>query len=639
MTPAPARCLACMLACWGVHAQASVQADTSTVQLKQLSIEELMSIEVTSVSKRPERLSETASAIQVIAADDIRRAGASSLPEALRLATNLEVAQVDSRRWAISARGLNTDTANQLLVMIDGRSLYTPRVAGVFWEVQDTLMEDIERIEVISGPGAALWGANAVNGVINITTRSAHDTQGLLFSGGAGNELRDFQSIRYGGTLGSTDFDYRFYAKHQERDGPVRPNGDDVAGGWWLNQGGFRIDGALSGSDTLTLQGDLYDGRYRAQNLNAIDARGRNLLARWSHEFSSSSALQLQLYYDFTHRDASNALSERLDTYDVDLQHHLAVGERHALTWGLGYRLYDNDLFDFGSNQRYIPAQRTSRLYSGLIQDQIELRRDWHLTLGSKFEHNDYTGFEFQPSIRLAWLLSPQQTLWGAISRAVRTPARADREQYQPRDPPYTRLGNDTFESEELLAYELGYRVQPTARVSASIAGFYDDYDKLRSVERVDPASPTPTMIGNGQQGRSYGVEISVDYRVTDWWRLHFGDTEIRIHIRPRPGSTDFSYGANESFDPEHQLSLRSSFDLPRDIQIDAAYRHISRIDHQNVPAYGELDLRLGWWVLHNLELSLTGRNLLHARHAEFGAVNNRSEIERSIYGKLMWKF
>ncbi|MGC3981844.1 MAG: TonB-dependent receptor [Steroidobacteraceae bacterium] len=605
--------------------------------LKKLSVEELLNIEVTSVSKRPERLAETASAIQVITADDIRRSGATSLPEALRLASNLEVAQIDSRRWAISARGLNTDTANELLVMIDGRSLYTPRLAGVFWDVQDTLLEDVERIEVISGPGATLWGANAVNGVINITTKNARDTQGLMVGGATGNELRDFAGIRFGGRAGSSDFNYRVYAKHQFRDGPVLANGNDVTGGWRLNQGGFRFDGNLNSGDELTMQGDVYDGRYAQLAAADVRVKGRNLLTRWSHSTDDTSDFQLQLYYDYTYRDTPGVVAEDLDTYDFDFQHRLALNT-NTLIWGLGYRFYDSDTSKFGA-QAYLPPERKLKLFSGFVQDEIELHPTLHLTLGTKLEHNDYTGFEFQPSGRLAWRPTAQQTLWSAISRAVRTPARVDRDQYSPGSPPYTRIGNDSFESEKLLAYELGYRLQPTARLSLAIASFYDQYDKIRSIERVNPATASPTVIGNGQQGHSYGGEFTAEYSMTDWWRLRLADTEIRISLRPSAGSTDFSYGANESFDPEHQLSLRSAFDLPRNIQIDASYRHISRIANQNVPAYGEMDVRLGWRALNNLELSLVGQNLLHAHHAEFGAGTARREIERSWYGKLVWSY
>lgn len=634
-----------MLSCIAEHALAqplsastSVDDTTQTNTLKKLSMEELLNIEVTSVSKRPEKLSTTASAIQVITQEDIRRSGATSLPEALRLASNLEVAQIDTRRWAISARGLNTETANELLVLIDGRSLYTPRLAGVFWDVQDTLMEDIERIEVISGPGATLWGANAVNGVINITTKNAKDTQGFLVAGGGGDELRNFGSLRYGGTTESSDISYRVYAKHVDHDGPVLSSGIDVAGGWRMDQGGFRADGALSSSDMLTVQGDIYRGEFQQTTAAAAVADGNNLLLRWSHVVNANSDFQLQLYHDFTHRDTPGLVSEKLHSYDIDFQHRLTMNPRNNIVWGIGYRLYQSDTYNF-AGQFYLPPQLTSHLFNGFIQDEITLTDQLHLTLGTKIEHNYYTGFEFQPSIRLAWMASPRQTVWGAVSRAVRTPARNDRDLFTPGTPPYTRLANSNFVSEELLAYELGYRAQPLSQLSVAAALFYDDYDKLRSIEMVNPPASSPTIIGNGQAGHSYGAELSAEYRITDWWRLRLADTEIRIHIHPRPGSTDVSYGRNESFDPPHQVSLRSALDLPFGLQFDASYRHISRVVNSNVPAYGELDLRLAWQLKTNLELSITGQNLLHAHHAEFGTGNARREIERSAYGKLLWRF
>lgn len=624
-----------------LHCAYSQDLATSSAALKKLSIEELLNvnIEVTSVSKRPEKLFETASAVQVISHDDIQRAGATSLPEALRLASNLEVAQINARQWAVSARGLLTDTSNELLVMIDGRSLYMPRLAGVFWDVQDTLLEDVDRIEVISGPGATLWGANAVNGVVNIITKSAKDTQGALAVAATGNELQDMGALRYGGTIGASDFNYRVYAKHQDRDGPLDANGAALRGGWGSSQGGFRVDGSVGTTDALTVQGDLYTAHYAQPVTTDVVARGGNVLGRWSRTLSQTSALNLQLYYDHTYRDTPNVARDELSTYDIDFEHRFVWNSRHNVVWGAAYRFYDNDTHGEGA-VLYIPAEQKLTLFSGFVQDEIGLFHD-HLkfTAGTKIEHNDYTGFEVQPSVRLAWLIDAKQTLWSAVSRAVRTPARTDREQYAPTNPPYVRVGNDSFVSEELIAYELGYRIQPSSRLSLALATFYDDYDKLRSYERVNAAVPIPTTVGNGQQGKSYGAEFTADYHLTDWWRLRLADTEIRISIRPRPGSTDVSYGANESFDPRQQVSLRSSFDLPHGLSLDVAYRHVSKLSHQNTPAYGEMDLRLGWQLRSNIELSFDGQNLLHRAHAEFIGAGGVRQIERSLYGKLLWSF
>jgi iron complex outermembrane receptor protein len=606
--------------------------------LKKLSVEELMDIEVTSVSKRPERLSETASAIQVITQEDIHRSGATRLPEALRLASNLEVAQVDSRQWAISARGFNNTLANKMLVLIDGRTVYTPLFAGVFWDVQDTLLEDIDRIEVISGPGATQWGANAVNGVINVITKHSKGTQGALLEGGGGTELRGFGGMRYGGAL-APNLHYRVYGKYFDRDSTVLPNGQDATDDWHMGQGGFRMDWNASEANLITVQGDYYEGRIAQPGADDIAVSGGNVIGRWSHTISEASELKLQVYFDQTHRNIPGTFAEDLNTYDVDFQHRFPLGERHDIVWGLGYRLIDDDVGNTPA-LAFLPSQVSRQWFSTFGQDEIALVKDrLHLTLGTKIEHNDYTGFEFQPSGRLAWRVNQQQTLWAAISRAVRTPSRIDREFFVPGSPPFAIAGGPDFDSETLLAYELGYRVQPLPRLALTLAVFYNDYDNIRSLEQVNPPLPIPQVLANEQEGESYGAELTADYRVTDWWRLRAGYTELRIDIRPKPGSTDTTAGSNESHDPERYFSLRSSLDLPGHWELDAAFRYVSRIENQQVPAYGELDVRLGWRPRPELEFSIVGQNLLHDHHAEFGNVAMRREIERGVYGTVLWRF
>jgi iron complex outermembrane receptor protein len=617
---------------------APVQEQSSVAKLKKMRLQELMDIEVSSVSRRPEKLSETASAIQVITEEDIRRSGATSLPEALRLASNLEVAQVDSRQWAISARGFNNTTANKMLVMIDGRTVYTPLYAGVFWDVQDTLLEDIDRIEVISGPGATLWGANAVNGVINVTTRSAKDTKGLLVTGGAGAELRGLSGVRYGGRL-SSNAHYRVYGKFFHRDSAVFPNGRDALNDWHMGQGGFRFDWDASKVNLFTLQGDYYSGRIAQPGAADTVVDGGNVIGRWSHTFSERSDLKLQMYYDRTHRRISNAFAEVLNTYDVDFQHRFPLGERQNVVWGLGYRFIKDDIGN-SPGLAFLPPQVSRQWLSGFVQDEIALVKDrLHLTLGTKIERNAYTGIEYQPSSRLDWKLNQHQTIWAAVSRAVRTPSRIDRELFVPARPPFLLAGGPTFDSEELLAYELGYRIQPYQRLSLSLATFYNAYNNLRSIEQVNPPARLPVVIGNGLKGESYGAEFTGDYRVAERWRLRAGYTELQIHIRLKPGSTDTTLGSGESHDANRQFFLRSSLDLPRHIELDSTFRYVSRITNQSVPAYGELDLRLGWRPNPSLEFSLVGQNLLHNQHVEFGSPNARREIERSMYGKVIWRF
>ena len=619
------------------HQALAQQPDSAAQALKTLSIEELMNLEVTSVSKRPERLTQTASAIQVITQENIRRSGASSLAEALRIATNLQVAQVDSRQWAISARGFNGTTANKLLVLVDGRTVYTPLFSGVFWDVQELPLADIDRIEVISGPGATLWGSNAVNGVINVITKNANDSQGLFLSGGAGTELRGFGTARYGGALGS-GVHYRIYGRGFARNPTALPTGQDATDDWHLGQGGFRLDWDASAVNRVTLHGDLYDGRIAQPSAGDIAVSGGNVMAKWSRTLSATSTLTAQLYYDRTHRDIPGTFGEDLDIYDVDLQHQVRLGARHDLVWGFGYRLI-NDHVANSAALAFLPAHVARQWFTGFVQDEIALVPDrLHMALGTKLEHNDYTGVEIQPSGRVNWTLSPSTTLWTAVSRAVRTPSRIDRELFAPGQPPFFLAGGPTFHSEEELAYELGYRHQHGA-LALSVATFYNRYHGLRSLEQVNPPAASPIVIANGQEGESFGAELTADYWLTSGWRLRAGYTELRVHIWPNPGSTDTSRGAAESHTPDRQLFLHSSADLPAHLRFDASFRAIDDITNQQVPAYAELNAKLTWQATANLGLSIVGQNLLHRRHAEFGAPATRREIERGVYGLVQWRF
>ena len=616
----------------------SVAQEPDTVgDLKSLSIEQLMNLEVSSVSRRPERLTQAASAIQVITQEDIRRSGASSLPEALRLAPNLQVAQIDSRQWAIGARGFNGTTANKLLVLIDGRTVYTPLYSGVFWDAQDIPLPDIDRIEVISGPGATLWGANAVNGVINVITKDSSDTQGFFLSGGGGTELNGLGTVRYGGELGS-DARYRIYGRGFARDAAVLPGGQDAGDDWHFEQGGFRMDWDASDNDRVTLQGDLYDGRIDQPSASDIGVSGGNVLAKWSRMISETSNLAAQLYYDRTHRDIPDTFGEDLDTYDLELQHTLRLGARHDMVWGLGYRLIGDHVIN-SEALAFLPADVTRQWFTGFVQDEIAVApNQLHIVVGTKVEHNDYTGFEIQPSARVNWTLSTSGTLWGAVSRALRTPSRIDRELFAPAQPPYAIAGGPNFQSEEELAHELGYRHQ-RASLALSVATFYNRYHGLRSVEQVNPPDPFPVVLGNGQDGESYGVEVTADYWITRQWSLRVGYTELRVHVWPNPGSTDTSRGSAESNAPDRQFFLHSSVDLPARLRLDAGFRAIDDLSFQQVPAYAELNAKITWQPTANLGLSVVGLNLLHRRHAEFGAPASRREIERGALAMVEWSF
>ncbi|SPE52266.1 TonB-dependent receptor plug [Verrucomicrobia bacterium] len=625
---------------------------------KQMSLEELMNLDVTSVSKTPEPYGQAPAAIQVITSDEIRRFGASSIPEALRLADNLDVAQASSLSWDISARGFNSSVGNKLLVLMDGRTVYTPLLSGVIWNVQDYLLEDLDRIEVISGPGGTLWGANAVNGVINIVSKNAKDTQGFYAEAGGGTFLEDFVGVRYGGTLASNVY-FRVYGKYFDRGSEVFTNGADAGDSWNRGQGGFRIDAEASTQNLFTLQGDVYGGNthVRPGGVGTPEADGRasggNLLGRWSHIFSEDSDLNVQMYYDRTHLAApfqsfstlipAGTLFDDLDTFDLQFQHRFLWGNRQQIIWGGEYR-FTHDVVGEAPLVAFLPPTLDQNLYSGFLQDEIKLRERLFLTLGSKLEHYDYTGFEVEPNGRLRWDITDRQMLWGAVSRAVRTPARYDHDLYEP-NPNYFLLlaGNSNFVSETVVAYELGYRAQLGQKVSGSLSAFYNDYDHLRSLNAV-PGTSAVTF-ENHLRAHTGGFELSADYQALDWWRLHGGYDLLKEDFIIGPGG-DLNQGRNEAADPQNQFFFRSSMDLPWHTKFDAALRWIDTVHNNSgpapgaVPSYAELDVRLAWQVTKNLELSLVGQNLLHDHHPEAGFPNASQEaIQRSVYGKMSFRW
>jgi iron complex outermembrane receptor protein len=606
---------------------------TSAAELKRLSLEALMNQDVTVVARRPEKLSATPSAVQVITGQDIHRSGATSLPEALRLAPNLEVAQVNSHDWAISARGFNNTLANKLLVMIDGRTVYTPLDAGVFWDAQNVLLDDIDRIEVVSGPGGALWGANAVNGIINIVTKSARDTQGLLIEGGGGSLLQDFGAVRYGGSNGTNLF-YRVYAQRFDRNATVFPNGTEANDSWDMSQGGFRMDWYPSEANTVTLQGDDYSGS-EAGLAGDTFVDGQNMLGRWSHMISDTSDLSLQAYFDRTWREIPNSFAEDLKTYDVDFQFRFALGAQQSVTWGAGYRLMQDEVKN-RPQLAFIPPNKNMQLFSGFVQDEITLFPDrLRLTLGTKLEHNDFSGFEVQPSARLAWMPSEGHTFWGAVSRAVRSPSRIDSD-FEATVGPTTILGNRNFDSETVLAYEAGYRVRLLDPLSLSLATFYNDYHDLRSLNAA-PSVPNEFIIGNGFNGQTWGMELSGTYQAAGWWRLRAGYTYLNKALWAN--QLNVTPSVREGNDPENQVLIQSILDLPAHFQFDAVGRYVDTLANPHVPSYVTFDLRLAWQWKEHLEFSVVGQNLWDNQHPEFGAAATRQEIPRSVFGKVAYSF
>ncbi len=620
------------LASAGVGAQPMRVAD-----LADLSIEELGNIQITSVSKHSERLADAPASIFVITGEDIRRSGANRLPEALRLAPNLEVARINASSYAISARGFNQPSgiANKLLVLIDGRTVYTPLFSGVFWDAQDVMLEDVERIEVISGPGATLWGANAVNGVINVITRRASDTQGTFAYAQSGNLERGY-GARYGGALGEGG-SYRIYGRSFDIFNTSNTSGASASDGWSKRQVGFRTDWGTS-ANGFTLQGDAYRGSLDQALGDDSSISGNNLLGRWNRDLAGWGQLQIQSYFEHTERDIPGTFAERLNIFDVEFQHGLRPIGAQRLTWGGGYR-YGEDRVSNSAVLAFLPANRGLRWSNVFVQDEIALGENVRLTLGAKFENNYYAGTEPLPSARLAWKLQPQRLIWAAASRAVRAPSRIDRDLFLPArtvpTPTPALDGGPDFASEVVKAFEVGYRAQPSPRASYSISRFYNIYDKLRSVE------PTPAgdvVLSNKMEGTGDGLEAWGSYQAASNWRLGAGAFFLRQRLRPKPDSGDPNVAAAGN-DPAHQWLLRSSLDLSNSTELDIRIRRVGALPNPSVPAYTAVDVRYAWRLLRELELALVGQNLFASSHAEFGNAATRSEMARGAYAKLRWTY
>ena len=638
--------------------------------LSEISLEDLMNVEVTSVSKKEQKLSQTAAAIHVITQEDIRRSGLTSIPELLRRVPGVHVARIDANKWAISARGFNSRFANKMLVLIDGRSVYTPLFSGVYWDVQDAMLEDVERIEVIRGPGATLWGANAVNGVVNIITKRAEDTQGGLVNGGFGNEEQGFGGVRYGGKIGAKAH-YRVYGKHFSRSESVSSLGNPAADSWDSSRGGTRVDWNLSPQDFLTVQGDIYRGRmnqttqphvffppYIQEVTSQTPVSGANVLSRWNHSISTQSNLSVQMYYDRTNRD-DIIIKEQRDTVDFDFQHQVALGRRHDFIWGGGYRLTSDNI----GNRAMVslnPPSRRDGLFSSFAQDEIKLVPDQlYLTVGSKFEHNNYTGFEIQPNALLRWHPRPRQTLWTAISRAVRTPSRADHDSRVvssvlpgPGGLPIVSvaMGNLNFVSESLRAHEVGYRWEARSRFSIDIATFFNVYDKIQSFEPKEPrlvVEPpmvhlqVPIHFDNMVFGETFGLEATANWQLTSRWRVAAGYTWLNAEFHKRPGSLDRATSEAEGDSPRHQFQVHSYLKLWNRLELDNSFYRLGTVEDKTIPGYNRLDARLGWRFTESLDLSVGAQNLLDPRHAEGGRLfwERTTEMKRSAYLKFTWQF
>ncbi len=652
----------CLMA--GTAAGESTETFSDT-DLTQLSLEELMLVEVTSVSKKPQNLAQAQAAIHVLSGEDLRRMGVTNVPDALRLVPGLQVAKIDANKWAVSSRGFNDRFANKLLVMIDGRSVYTPLFAGVYWEAQMVPLQDIDRIEVIRGPGGTLWGANAVNGVINIISKHSNETQGMLASAGFGNEERGIGSLRYGGKAGDA-MTYRLYGQFNSRDTAFQEGGahDD----WQLGQGGIRTDWDITSKDTFTLQGDYYQGDAGQRittpvspNARAlapaalttfdedVKLKGGNVILRWKRAISESEELLLQTYFDHVGRKEAS-LHENRNILDLELQHHFPLLKQHHLIWGLRYRITkdktrSNELF------RLSPSHKTVNLFSGFLQDEITLLPNTlTLTLGSKFEHNDFSGFEYQPNLRLSWVPATNHTIWAAISRAVRTPARGEhdvrlRAVPTPATAPVTVavVGNDKMKSEKLLAFELGYRSHLTTTFNLDVAGFFNHYKDLRT---FDASTPPPTInlpFDNNMQGNTYGVEVLAQWQAVPDWRLQATYTFLAMDLELKNGSTSTEQLAENS-SPHHQASLWSRINLPWNMEFDSDLRYVGdvKVSGRPIDDYFSFNARLGWKPTPNWDISLVGRDLFDNHHPEFLSTflgTQSTEVQRSVFLKTTWQF
>jgi len=634
--------------------------------LNQLSLEQLGNVEVTTVSKEPEQVWHTPAAIFVITQEDIRRSGATSIPEILGLAPGVEVARIDSDHWAVGVRGFGGEFSKSLLVLIDGRSVYSPLFAGVYWQVQDTLLEDIDRIEVIRGPGGTIWGANAVNGIINIITKNAKDTHGTLSPWGGGNIDQGIGGARFGGANGK-GLDYRVYGKGFIRGPEFHPDGvnfDD----WRMGQVGFRTDWSKNTRDTFNVQGDMYKGLdgervaisfYSPPSVSVINypphnTSGGNIVGSWRHQFNEHSDVETRGYFDRTSR-FSPQLDETRNTYDLDFLYHFAVGERQDALLGVGARWSHDDITNIFPTLTFTPPQETDSIYSWFIQDQIGIiPKSLSLILGSKFEHSNRSGFEVQPNGRLMWTPTPRQTVWAAVTRAVRTPSRLDQDlqltDFLAATPPiFLRVvGSKSFRSEHLLGTEVGYRTLIVSKLYVDISLFRNDYNDLYGYgpgTEYPEASPAPAHIilqeplANALKGDTSGGEITPSWKLANWFEIKGSYSYLHLYVHDKPGFTDNQNTVSDNgSSPHHQVILQALFNMPKGFELDPTYRFVSSLPAQKVAAYNTGDVRFGWRASRSWEMSVVGQNLMQPHHAEFGSdVDTIVGIKRDVYAKITW--
>jgi iron complex outermembrane receptor protein len=646
------------------------QPQTSGNPAKALSLEQLGSVEVTTASRKPEKLWTSPTAVFVITHEDIERAGATSIPDALRLAPGVEVARIDSNKWSIGIRGFGSRLSRDVLVLIDGRTVYTTLLAGTYWEVQNIMLEDVDRIEVIRGPGGTIWGPNAVNGVINIITKSAQDTHGDFISTGGGNLDRGFVNARLGRGNGR-GLDYRFYGMAFDR-GPEYHSDHDNFDEWWNLQAGFRAEYSRNEHNRFTLQGDIYDTgagervqavTYAPPYSQNIDGTARltggNILGRWHHVFEADKDFELQAYYDRTNRHEPNFADLR-DTFDVDFIDRVPLPWRQHLAWGAGIRTSSGTNPTIISGLFFRPASRVDWLFTGFFSDDVELVRDrLILTLGTKILRTNYTGFQLQPTARIAWTPTKNQTFWAAFTHAVRTPSDAERAFFLSGFigiatdglPLFARFNaNPHFHSEELNGYEGGFRQLLWQKFSIDIATFYNHYGNLFSEELAgspfieDDPPPThhllPAEFGNGLVGTTRGIELAPEWRPLPFWQLRASYSFLQMQLQKGTGSLDVGTAPIiEGSSPRHQVTAQSGFNIGKALRLDLTYRYVSALPKQSIESYSTGDVHFSWDVNRSIQLSVVGRSLFQPYHYEFGSDPGALVgIKRSVWGQIAWR-
>jgi iron complex outermembrane recepter protein len=665
-------CTTCMVT--GLPATSFADKNSSQNEFIDIDISQLMNITITSVAKKPQHLADAAAAVFVISAEDIKNSGVTAVADALAMAPGLQVAKISASKWSVSSRGFSGYTSNKLLILIDGHSVYSPAYSGTFWDQQNVLLEDIERIEVIRGPGGTLWGANAVNGVINIITKKSEDTQGVMLTAGGGDQERIMSAARIGGKLGDSTYGRLSLSYNDREENSLYAGGMDTNDGWQSMRGSFRLDGEQSNKGKWTVQGDLYKNDedqivspywimtppYFSSINGSVEDEGANLLARYEHEFSEDKILTVQTYYDYTDRE-DDYYQQTFNIYDFDLQYRMGVGKSNSLTMGTGFRQIEGE---FTENNQVSMPDSEDQLYSAFLQDEITLIPDnlW-FTLGTKWEHNDYTGSEWQPSARILWKLAENHSVWTSVARAVRTPSMVEAGgnillAVIPTDlgvMEVNLVGNEDFDVEELIAYEAGYRLQPGFNLSLDLAVFYNDYDDTYGVTQVSPTSTDLTFM-NGSKGDSHGFEAVVDWKPADWVSIQavysYLDMSFEVDGSESSGAvTNVFIDYVENSSPKNQVSLRSTIDFAKYWRLNLWLRYVGDIvviNSKNVLGgafgiddYFIFDAKITRTVVESIEFTLAGQNLLEDRQLQYASEYTTPPIaiERGFYGKVTWRF